>query len=123
MVRCRKIVKCISKRYKTRRDSTRSRVKKIFNTKSYDKSYVRSGLKQINDYTRDFNKEFGFLVIFNVSEKELSFNLKSGSNFISIGDKIIFFITINIANPETPASKRKKLDLYEIDENYLQELK
>lgn len=96
---------------------------KVFDAKSYGKSYIRSGLKQINDYTRDYNKEFGFLVIFNVSEKELSFNLKSGTNFINIGDKTIFFITINIANPEEPASKRKKLDLYEIGEDYLQELK
>ncbi|GAF77721.1 unnamed protein product, partial [marine sediment metagenome] len=93
---------------------------KIFDTRTYEKGYVRKGFVQAVKYTEDYNKDIGFLVIFNVSDKRIEFDFKE-EGWIRANNKTIFFVVINLKNPPLPASKQKKLDSYVISEDYLKE--
>lgn len=95
--------------------------------KGYGRSYIRKGFRQAYDYTNDFNKPYGYYVIFNLSDKDLQFKMSSDKQGafpirIEIGDKIIFITIINIFQFSEPSSKRGKLEPYIIEENYLTSL-
>jgi len=85
-----------------------------------NKAHIRDGFTQALLYSRDYNSPIGYLVIFNVSQKELRFTLSSTEilQCINYDGKTIFLITINIYPHKEPASKRK-LQVYEITEEYL----
>ncbi len=91
---------------------------KIFDGKDYDKRYIRKGFVQAKKYIEDHNKDFGFLVIFNVSNKEIDFDFKS-KGWIRVNNKVIFIIVVNLNPSPLFASQRKKLDTYQISEEYL----
>lgn len=93
---------------------------KIFDAKTYEKGYVRKGFVQAVKYTEDYNKDMGFLVVFNVSDKRIEFDFKE-EGWVRANNKTIFFVVINLKNPPLPASKQKKLDSYIISEDYLKE--
>lgn len=93
---------------------------KIFDAKTYEKGYVRKGFVQAVKYTEDYNKDMGFLVIFNVSDKRIEFDFKE-EGWVRANNKTIFFVVINLKNPPLPASKQKKLESYVISEDYLKE--
>jgi hypothetical protein len=93
---------------------------KIFDAKTYEKGYVRKGFVQAVKYTEDYNKDMGFLVIFNVSDKRIEFNFKE-EGWVRANNKTVFFVVINLKNPPLPASRQKKLDSYVISEDYLKE--
>ncbi len=92
---------------------------KIFDTKSYDRSYIRKGFVQVINYAEDYNKDIGFLVVFNVSDKRIDFDFEEEGGFVRANNKVIFFVVINLKNPTIPASKQKKLNNYSISEDYL----
>lgn len=85
-----------------------------------NRSHIKQGFTQAYLYSRDYNTPIGYLVVFNVSEKELKFSVTSAEvpQRIAFGDKPIFIITINIYPHVEPASRRR-LETYEIIENYL----
>jgi hypothetical protein len=84
---------------------------KIFNPeKSKGGSYIRQAFHQIYRYTCDYNQPIGYLVIFNTSEKQLSFDLKNESQpvpRITFNNKTVFFLEIDIFPHPEPASRRK----------------
>lgn len=85
-------------------------------------SYIAKGFNQIYQYTLKFNKPFGYLVIYNVSGKDLRFGLnktEQSFSFITHNNKTIFFITIDIFPHEKPPSKRGLLETVEITEENL----
>jgi hypothetical protein len=86
----------------------------------YDKSYIRQGFKQIFDYANDYNKSVGYLLIFNASEVDLTFNLKNKSETrIELGGKTFHIVVVNIYPETTPSSKKGKLKPYMIEESFL----
>ena len=85
-------------------------------------SYICKGFNQTYLYTTDYNEPFGYLVIFNMAEKDLRFSLENYSlnfPFIVHNAKTIYFITIDLFLHETSASKRGKAKSYVITENDL----
>lgn len=78
-------------------------------------SYICKGFNQAYLYTTDYNEPFGYLVIFNMSGKDLRFSLENYSlnfPFIVHNSKTIFFITIDLFLHDTSASKRGKTESY-----------
>lgn len=85
-------------------------------------SYIAKGFNQIYQYTLKFNKPFGYLVIYNVSGKDLRFGLnkvEQSFSFIMHNNKTIFFIIIDIFPHEKPPSKRGLLETIDITEENL----
>ncbi len=90
---------------------------KIFDGGGRGKSYLCKGFNQIHTYTKQFNKPFGYLVIFNVTDKDLSFESLTdsyGLHYISHGNKTISLITIDIYAHTKPVSQRDSMETVEI---------
>ena len=91
---------------------------KLFNPeRGQDRSYIAKGFRQIYDYARDFNACFGYLVIFNTCEQDLSIptaHQEASVPFVTHNNKTIFFVIIDIFDYPQSASKRGKLKTYEI---------
>lgn len=94
---------------------------KVFDGASRGRSYIRQGFRQINEYATDYGKDVGYLVIFNVCDKELRFSLDCSDKppRISSNNKTIFLIDIDIYHDILPASQRPQLEVYEITEAQL----
>jgi len=94
---------------------------KVFDGESRGRSYIRQGFRQVCEYMTDYNKTVGYLVIFNVSDKELRLELLSTElpPRIHFGDKTVFIETVDIFHDILPASERPRLELYEIKEKEL----
>jgi len=90
--------------------------------KGKNKSYLCKGFNQTYLYTTDYNEPFGYLVIFNMSGKDLRFSLENNSlnfPFIVHNAKTLYFITIDLFPYETSASKRGIAEAYLISETDL----
>lgn len=95
---------------------------KIFDNKSRGKSYIREGFNQIFTYTKQYNEPFGYLIIYNVSNKHLCFALEATSQhtpYITYSHKTVFFIVIDIHQHTKPVSQRGKFESVEITEQDL----
>lgn len=84
---------------------------KIFDpASSRGSSYIKRGFHQVYRYLHDFNQPIGYLVVFKGSEKQLEVNvataLTEGVPYLTIGDKTIFLVQIDIFPHEESASKR-----------------
>lgn len=96
---------------------------KIFDRKkSYGVNRIQSGFTQIIKYATDYNKNVGYLIVFNMEEIELHFNLDndilSPFPYINFNQKIIYFITVNCYRPQS-ASNIGKLKSVTIDKTTL----
>jgi hypothetical protein len=94
---------------------------KIFDpTSSRGTSYIKRGFHQVYTYLQDFNQPIGFLVVFKASEKRLDVTLATtpidGVPYLTIGDKTIFLIQIDIFPHEDSASKRPTPEIEVISE-------
>jgi hypothetical protein len=83
---------------------------KIFDKrKNYGKTRIKDGFSQIVKYANDYNKDVGYLVIYNMNEVELNFNFNENNNVfppsIYFNNKIFYFIVINCSIQLKPASK------------------
>jgi hypothetical protein len=91
---------------------------KLFNPdRGQDRGYIIKGFRQVYDYTRDFNESFGYLVIFKTCEQDLAIptqRQESSIPFITHNNKTIFLVVIDIFDYPESASKRGKLQAYEI---------
>jgi hypothetical protein len=91
---------------------------KLFNpARGQDRSYLIKGFRQVYDYTKDYNEPFGFLVVFKTCEQDLSVptqHQESCVPFITHNNKTIFILAIDIFDYPLPASKRGKIEAYEI---------
>tara|TARA_B100000953_G_scaffold272646_1_gene244228 strand:- start:4554 stop:5513 length:960 start_codon:yes stop_codon:yes gene_type:complete len=96
---------------------------KIFDRqKSYGKDRIKEGFTQIVKYANDYNKDVGYLVIFNMDEAELNFNLEENNMIfpprLTFNNKVFYVVVIN-AGFHQSASKRGKTQQIEILENEL----
>jgi hypothetical protein len=91
---------------------------KLFNPeRGQDRGYIIKGFRQIYEYTKDFNETFGYLVIFKTCDQDLSIptqHQESTVPFITHNNKTIFLVVIDIFDYPESASKRGKLQAYEI---------
>jgi hypothetical protein len=95
---------------------------KIFNPDGgYDKAYIAKGFGQAFRYADDYNQAFGYLVVFNVCDKELVFqtadDMKSPQRVV-VGDKTVFLISIRVF-PDVSASEKGKMQPYIIKDTDL----
>jgi hypothetical protein len=93
---------------------------KVFDpAKQYDKSYIKQGFNQASKYVDDYNKSMGYLVIFNVSDKELRLILDTSIDYpyLEINNKRIYVIVVDIYPNRKTASH--SAESYEIDKEYL----
>ncbi len=96
---------------------------KIFDReKGYGKERIKDGFSQIVKYANDYNKDVGYLVIYNMDKVELNFNFSESSNIfppsIQFNNKIFYFIVVNSAELKS-ASKTGTLKEIEITESEL----
>lgn len=96
---------------------------KIFDRqKNYGKNRIKEGFTQVLKYANDYNKDLGYLVIFNLDNAEV--NLKfSEQNMIfppmlTFNNKTFFFVVVNILIQES-ASKVGAIESIEISESEL----
>jgi hypothetical protein len=97
-------------------------IKVLDKSKGYGKKRIIDGFTQIYKYANDFNKDFGYLVIFNLDDAELKILLNEKSSLfppmLSFNNKSFFFIIVNLIYVDS-ASKQGKLGVIEIGENDL----
>lgn len=81
---------------------------KIFDAASRGATYIKKGLYQVYQYCLDCNEAVGYLIVFNVSDKQLRLEMPSSENAprFEYNHKTIFVIIIDIHAYEGTASKR-----------------
>ncbi len=76
-------------------------IKIIDKSKSYGKVRIKEGFTQIVKYANDYNKDVGYLVIFNMDNAEINFKFSDSSNVFppsfSFNNKTFYFVVINTA--------------------------
>jgi hypothetical protein len=91
---------------------------KLFNPgRGQDRGYITKGFRQVYEYTKDYNEPFGYLVVFKTCEQDLAIptqHQESAVPFITHNNKTIFVVLIDIFDYPESASKRGKLQAYEI---------
>jgi hypothetical protein len=94
---------------------------KVFDGESRGRSHIRQGFRQVHDYMTDYSKDVGYLVIFNVCNKDLQFNLINQEKppRVHLNAKTVFIVVVDIYHDITPASERPQLEIYEIKEDEL----
>lgn len=94
---------------------------KVFDGVNRGRSHLRQGFRQVHDYMTDYNKNVGYLVIFNICNKDLQFRLTNPDKppRVHLNNKTIFLIVVDIYHDLHPASERPQLELYEIKEDEL----
>ncbi len=95
---------------------------KIFDGDSRGKRYISKGFRQVYQYLLDYNQPSGYLIIYNVCEKDLRFSLPYQLQFTPFtvhNHKTIFFVVVDLFSHNLSASKRGNLTSVEISEDDL----
>jgi len=91
---------------------------KLFNPSGgQNSSYLAKGFRQVYEYTRDFNEQFGYIVIFKTCAEELAIQTTNQEATVPVvvhNHKAIFLLVIDIFPHDKPASKRGALKTHEI---------
>lgn len=73
-------------------------------------AYIKRGFYQVYSYLHDFNQPVGYLVVFKGTDKLLDFsgatNVAENAPYLTINDKTIFVIQVDIFPHEESASRR-----------------
>ncbi len=96
---------------------------KIFDrSKGYGKDRIKDGFSQVVKYANDYNKDCGFLVLFNMDDAEINFKFSDNNKIfppsLTFNNKTFYFIVINCNNSQT-ASKTKTTVEIEVTETEL----
>lgn len=95
---------------------------KVFDGDRRGKRYIADGVHQVHTYTRDFNQEVGYLVIYKTCPETIHFSLGKENflvPYISVGGKIIYLMVVDLCDYGASASKRGKLRTFEVTEEFL----
>lgn len=93
---------------------------KIFDGNRRGKSHIRKAIGQIISYLKENNEWLGFLVIYQICEKNIVFNFKNEASifpYLNRENKTVIFIVINVYNYPETASKRGVSKTVEINED------
>src|SRR5208337_1815062 len=96
--------------------------KLFWSDRSKGKSYIISGFNQAYVYACDYNEPCAFLVIFKMCSEGLNFLVPSTqATFpsMTVNNKTIFFVVVDIFEYGTSASKRGPLKSFDISEREL----
>ncbi|MEZ4801136.1 MAG: hypothetical protein R2797_00070 [Gelidibacter sp.] len=96
-------------------------IKILDKDKKYGLERIKSGLNQILKYTNDYNKNDGYLVIYNFDKIHYDFKLKDSNSFppmLILNNKSYYFIIIDMYN-KSSASKLGQIEKIEITETIL----
>lgn len=97
-------------------------IKVLDKEKKYGKHRISDGFSQIIKYTNDYNKDVGYLVLFNVDNIEIDLVLNEKNNIfppmINFNNKTYFIIVINLYNGIS-ASKIGRTEVLTINEQEL----
>ena len=91
-------------------------------TKSYKQDYIKKGFRQAYKYSNDYNKNVGYLLVFNASEDLINIKLKNeigGNTKIEFNGKILYIVIVDIYPDKPSASVHKKQNVIEINEDFL----
>lgn len=93
---------------------------KIFDReKKYGKDRIKDGFSQILKYTNDYNKDVGFLVIFNMEEVEINFKFSEQTKVfppsLLFNNKTYYFVVINcgFTNSASKSGITKEIEIAE----------
>lgn len=96
-------------------------IKIVDKKKGYGKERIKGGFTQITTYANDYNKNVGYLVIYNMDDVEINFKFNNNSilfppSFI-FNNKTFYFVVINVAtyNSASNTGKLKELIITEQD--------
>lgn len=98
---------------------------KVFDGENRNCNYIGKGFWQILRYCKKYNELFGYLIIYNISDGELEFELENTINGLPIYEyygKTIIFIVIDI-NKTQADSQAGKAKVYKIQERHILEEK
>lgn len=96
---------------------------KIFDrAKNYGKNRIIEGFSQIIKYTSDFNKDTGYLIVYNADKAEISFQFNESTKIfppmLVLNNKVYYFVIINLNN-ESSASKIGTTEIISVSESDL----
>jgi hypothetical protein len=98
---------------------------KVFDGANRGKNYIIKGIFQLLTYIKENNEMEGYLVIYSITPKILSFKFNSVPNifpYCNLDNKRIYFVIVDIYLYETTASKRGKQEFIEITDSDLSTL-
>jgi hypothetical protein len=90
--------------------------------RSKGKSYIISGFNQVYTYACDYNEPCAYLVIYKMCSEGLNFLVPASESMfpcMSLNNKTIFFVVVDIFEHGVPASKRGPLKSVDITEKEL----
>ncbi len=97
-------------------------IKVIDKERKYGKNRIKDGFAQIVKYASDYNKDFGYLVIYNIDMVEINFVFSEVNNtfppMLKFNNKTYYFVVINLSFDEQ-ASNLKKIKTMEVKESDL----
>ncbi|WP_416047197.1 hypothetical protein [Cupriavidus basilensis] len=95
---------------------------KVFDGSRRGLAYLASGVHQVHTYTRDFNQEVGYLVVYKTCSDTIDFTFSQEGQllpYLSLGGKIIYLLVIDICGYEASASKRGTMRIHAVDQESL----
>lgn len=95
---------------------------KVFDGKSRAKSYIIKGFHQVLTYCKDYGEDKAYMIVYNISDKTLCFNLgvsQEGFPIHQVDNRSIYFCVVHIFSNTEPASVRGKSDRIEINSSDL----
>jgi hypothetical protein len=90
--------------------------------RSKGKAYIISGFNQVYTYACDYNEPCAYLVIYKMCSEGLNFLVPASESMfpcMSLNNKTIFFVVVDIFEHGVPASKRGPLKSVDITEKEL----
>ncbi|MDP3393870.1 hypothetical protein [Sediminibacterium sp.] len=96
-------------------------IKLVDKERNYGKNRVCDGFTQIVRYTNDYNKDAGYLAIFNFSPQDIVFSFANSNQFppmLVYNNKSYFFLVINLFD-HASASKQGKIETMTVTEEDL----
>ncbi len=90
--------------------------------KSKGKAYLISGFHQAYTYARDYNEPCAYLVVFKMCKEDVNFLVPKGDTLfpcLTVNNKTVFFVVVDICEHGVPASKRGPLKSVDISEKEL----
>jgi len=80
--------------------------------RDYKENRLRDGLRQLIEYSTQYGKDKGYLVIFNLDQESLVFISEASKgewpSYIEYGNRTYFFIDVHIAEKKKPISQLDK---------------
>lgn len=86
------------------------------------KGYVISAFSQVYNYTQQYNRPAGYIVLFKDVEQQIKFNFSNfgqDANYVILNNKKIYFVLIDITNYSSTPSQRGRPQVIEIAESDL----